>query len=75
MSDNYPSDTPLPSDSNDQLIEELRESLGGRFEIKKKLGSGSVATVYLALERELGRLVAIKVLSPEQARRNGQEAF
>ena len=67
MNNNFPSDTPLPTDSDDQLIEELRESLGGRFEIKKKLGSGSMATVYLALERELGRLVAIKVLSPAHA--------
>jgi serine/threonine-protein kinase len=46
----------------------LQEALGDEFEIKKSLGKGSMATVYLAKEKGLGRLVAIKVLSPAHAK-------
>ena len=65
-------DAPPPggeqADAEQRSIDELQASLGPAFEIKKKLGKGSMATVYLAKEGELGRLVAIKVLSPAQAR-------
>lgn len=49
-------------------LEALREGLGGDFEILRELGRGSVATVYLARERGLERLVAVKVLEPAKAR-------
>jgi len=46
---------------------ELREALGDDFEIVRELGSGSMAKVYLAREKALGRLVAVKVLLPGRA--------
>ncbi len=46
----------------------LREALGGDFEVVRRLGKGSMATVWLAREKALGRLVALKVLLPGRAR-------
>jgi eukaryotic-like serine/threonine-protein kinase len=46
---------------------EIGQALGGDFEVVRTLGRGSMATVYLARERELGRLVAVKVLLPGRA--------
>lgn len=51
-----------------ESIEALQETLGADFEIKQRIGRGSMATVYLAREKELGRLVAVKVLLPARAR-------
>jgi serine/threonine protein kinase len=48
-------------------LDALREALGADFEVKQKLGRGSMATVYLAREKALGRLVAVKVLLPGRA--------
>ena len=45
------------------LIERLRRSTQGRFEIDKELGSGGMATVFKAREIALDRIVAIKVMS------------
>lgn len=36
------------------------------FRIKRRIGRGGMATVYLATQRELGRTVALKVLLPER---------
>lgn len=57
-----------PGDEDRQSIARLQEALGSDFEVKQKLGDGSMATVYLARESELGRLVAVKVLLPGLAR-------
>ncbi len=45
----------------------LREELAPGLEIVRLLGSGSMASVYLAREAMLRRLVAVKVLAPEVA--------
>jgi serine/threonine-protein kinase len=51
-----------------QSLDVLSDALGDDFDIVRRLGKGSMATVYLAKEKSLGRLVAVKVLLPGQAR-------
>ncbi|MDH5590746.1 MAG: serine/threonine protein kinase [Gemmatimonadota bacterium] len=48
-------------------LERLRRSLGDDFDVLDEVGHGSMAIVYLARERALGRLVAVKVLKPGRA--------
>lgn len=55
-------------DPEEQTLDFLRESLGPDFDIIRRLGQGSMATVYLAREQALERLVAVKVLLPGRAR-------
>jgi len=50
--------------SEDRSIEALKSALGGDFDVIRPLGKGAVATVYLAREHALGRLVAIKLMHP-----------
>ena len=45
----------------------LERELGDRYQIIRVLGSGAFGTVYLARERDLHRVVAIKVLHPDRA--------
>lgn len=50
---------------SDPLLERVRTELGKDFEIIRRLGQGGMASVFLAREIALNRLVAIKVLDPE----------
>lgn len=62
-----PTSAPGSDEPDARTVEALGEALGDDFEIVRQLGRGSMATVYLAKERALGRLVAVKVLSPGRA--------
>ncbi len=44
------------------------EEFLARYEIVDKLGSGGMGTVFLAVQRALGRKVAVKILNPSLAR-------
>lgn len=53
----------------------LTAALADRYTIERKLGSGGMATVYLAHDTKHNRKVAIKVLRPELAASLGAERF
>src|SRR3954471_1903645 len=46
---------------------EVRQVLGGRYELMGPLGSGGMAVVWRARDQGLGRTVAIKVLAGKHA--------
>jgi serine/threonine protein kinase len=45
--------------------ERLKAALGDRYRIESEIGSGGMATVYLAQDLRHYRKVAVKVLNPE----------
>jgi len=53
----------------------LTEALADRYRIEKEIGSGGMATVYLAQDLKHDRKVAVKVLKPELAAVLGAERF
>jgi pentatricopeptide repeat protein len=57
------------------LLERLKAALADRYRIERELGSGGMATVYLAQDRKHERQVAVKVLRPELAAALGPERF
>ncbi len=59
----------------EQAAERLSAALADRYRIERELGSGAMATVYLAEDLKHHRQVAIKVLKPELAAVLGAERF
>jgi len=53
----------------------LESALRGRYAVRRELGRGGMATVYLAHDNERDQLVAVKVLLPELAVNLGVDRF
>jgi len=49
------------------LLEKLRAALAPDYEVERVLGAGGMGAVFLARDRTLDRLVAVKVVAPELA--------
>ncbi|MFC1661674.1 hypothetical protein ACFL3S_09520 [Gemmatimonadota bacterium] len=49
--------------------EGLKAALADRYRIEREIGTGGMATVYLAQDLKHDRKVAVKVLKPERPRR------
>src|SRR5215216_5416542 len=58
----------------DALLQ-LKESLSERYDIKREIGAGGMATVYLAQDLRHDRPVALKLLNPELGAILGVERF
>src|SRR4026209_186685 len=58
----------------DALLQ-LKESLSERYDIKREIGAGGMATVYLAQDLRHDRPVALKLLNPELGAVLGVERF
>ena len=56
-------------------FEQIKAALGNHYEVDHLLGSGGMATVYLAQDLKHKRPVAVKVLRPELAAAIGPERF
>ncbi len=57
------------------VLERLKSALADRYQIERELGSGGMATVYLAQDLRHHRRVAVKVLRPELSVILGAERF
>jgi eukaryotic-like serine/threonine-protein kinase len=58
-----------------ESYQRLSAALAGRYLLERELGSGGMATVYLARDVRHERPVALKVLRPELAATLGPERF
>ena len=56
-------------------LDQLNRALSGRYHVERPLGTGGMATVYLAEDLKHHRHVAIKVLRPELAAAIGSQRF
>jgi tetratricopeptide (TPR) repeat protein/TolB-like protein len=56
-------------------LEDVQSALAPRYLVRRELGAGGMAVVYLADDPRHGRLVAVKVMRPELAAALGPERF
>ncbi|HEY8198108.1 MAG TPA: protein kinase [Gemmatimonadales bacterium] len=56
-------------------IYQIQDDLAGRYSIKRELGKGGMATVYLVRDVRHDRFVALKVMRPDLASSVGAERF
>ena len=56
-------------------IYQIQDALAGRYSIKRELGKGGMATVWLARDVRHDRFVALKVMRPDLASSVGAERF
>lgn len=65
----------MPENPPDKLWQVLEQAVGAQYSVLRVLGRGGMGAVYLARERLLERLVAIKVLPSERADGEARERF
>jgi tetratricopeptide (TPR) repeat protein len=53
----------------------IQDALGDRYEVRGEVGRGGMATVFSAFDRQLGRVVAVKVIHPDLSHRLGASRF
>jgi serine/threonine-protein kinase len=58
-----------------EILERLRSELSDHYAVEREIGSGGMATVYLAEDLKHQRAVAVKVLRPELASSLGKDRF
>jgi serine/threonine-protein kinase len=59
----------------EEQLEHVKTALADRYTIEREIGSGGMATVYLAEDLKHRRKVAVKVLRPELAASLGADRF
>src|SRR4051812_776479 len=67
----------MPNDAvaNPPSYNALATALADRYRVDRELGTGGMATVYLAHDLKHGRDVALKVLHPDLAESLGRDRF
>ncbi len=58
-----------------EIPQHLHETLAGKYVLKREIGRGGAATVYLAHDARHERLVAVKLLHPELSTALGAQRF
>ncbi len=60
---------------NEDILQRLSDALADRYRLKREVGRGGAAVVFVAEDLQHGRPVAIKVIRPEVAGSLGHERF
>jgi serine/threonine protein kinase len=66
---------PMADEGSRDIVSRLTSALAGRYRVEREIGSGGMATVYLATDLRHSRVVAIKVLNREIAQAVGGDRF